>query len=123
MKYDIHRFEINMEKDQDKLKQFINNLKGEVVTIIPNVKPTFKPMGATAKVDFLYIIEKFWFCIHYYMEEQYMEKSGLGIGVVGGLGLGVLLGSEFSGSYVTIFGAILVVISLISMGVLSYKKK
>ena len=52
-----------------------------------------------------------------------MEKSGLGIGVVGGLGLGVLLGSEFSGSYVTIFGAILVVISLISMGVLSYKKK
>ena len=58
MKYDIHRFDINMEKDQDKLKQFINNLKGEVVTIIPNVKPTFKPMGATAKVDFLLIIEK-----------------------------------------------------------------
>jgi len=52
-----------------------------------------------------------------------MEKSGLGIGVIGGLGLGLLLGSEFSGSYVTIFGAIFVVISLISMGVLSYKKK
>jgi len=26
--------------------------------MIPNVKPTFKPMGATAKVDFLLIIEK-----------------------------------------------------------------
>ena len=39
-----------------------------------------------------------------------MDKSGLGIGVIGGLGLGILLGSEFSGSYVTIFGAILVVI-------------
>jgi hypothetical protein len=52
-----------------------------------------------------------------------MDKSGLGIGVIGGLGLGILLGSEFSGSYVTIFGAILVVISLISMGILSYKKK
>lgn len=52
-----------------------------------------------------------------------MEKSGLGIGIIGGLGLGLLLGSEFSGSYVTIFGAILVVVSLISMGVLSYKKK
>ena len=52
-----------------------------------------------------------------------MEKCGLGIGVIGGLGLGLLLGSEFSGSYVTIFGAILVVISLISMGILSYKKK
>ena len=52
-----------------------------------------------------------------------MDKCGLGIGVIGGLGLGILLGSEFSGSYVTIFGAILVVISLISIGVLSYKKK
>jgi len=52
-----------------------------------------------------------------------MDKSGLGIGVIGGLGLGILLGSEFSGSYVTIFGAILVAISLISMGILSYKKK
>lgn len=51
-----------------------------------------------------------------------MEKAGLGIGVIGGLGLGLLLGSEFSGSYVTYLGAILVVISLISMGVLSYKK-
>ena len=58
MKYDIHRFEINMEKDQDKLKLFLNNLKGDVVAIIPNVKPTFKPMGATAKVDFLMIVEK-----------------------------------------------------------------
>ena len=47
-----------MEKDQDKLKQFLNNLHGEVVAIIPNVKPTFKPMGATAKVDFVLIVEK-----------------------------------------------------------------
>ena len=58
MKYDVHRFEINMDKDRDKLKQFLNNLKGDVVAIIPNVKPTFKPMGATAKIDFLLIVEK-----------------------------------------------------------------
>jgi hypothetical protein len=58
MKYDVHRFDINMKKDQDKLKQFLNGLRGEVVAIIPNVKPTFQPMGATAKIDFLYIIEK-----------------------------------------------------------------
>jgi len=55
MIYDIHRFDINMEKDQDKLKQYLNTLRGEVVAIIPNVKPTFKPMGAIAKVDFLLI--------------------------------------------------------------------
>ena len=58
MNYEIHRFDINMEKDQDKLRRFLNKLQGEVVAIIPNVKPTFKPMGATAKVDFLLIIEK-----------------------------------------------------------------
>ena len=59
MRYEIHRLDIDMNKDQDKLKQFLNNLKGEVVAIIPNVKPTFQLMGATAKVDFLFIIEKF----------------------------------------------------------------
>jgi len=52
-----------------------------------------------------------------------MDKSGLGIGIIGGLGLGLLLGSEFSSSNVTILGAILVVISLISMVFLSYKEK
>ena len=35
MKYDIHRFDINMEKDQDKFKQFLISLSGEVVEIIP----------------------------------------------------------------------------------------
>ena len=58
MKYDVHRFDIDMGKDQQKLKQFLNELKGEVVSIIPNVKPTFRPMGATAKIDFLFIVEK-----------------------------------------------------------------
>lgn len=47
-----------MTKDQDKLKQFLNNLRGEIVAIIPNTKPTFQLMGATAKTDFLLIIEK-----------------------------------------------------------------
>ena len=58
MTYLVHYFPIDMKKDQDKLQNFLNSLKGEVVSIIPNVKPTFKPMGATAKVDFLLIVEK-----------------------------------------------------------------
>jgi hypothetical protein len=58
MKYRVHRFNIKMEKDQEKLEQFLNNLEGEVVSIVPNTKPTFQLMGATAKVDFLYIVEK-----------------------------------------------------------------
>jgi len=52
-----------------------------------------------------------------------MDKTGFSLGIIGGIGLGLLLGSEFSGSNVTILGAILVVISLVSMGVLSYKGK
>jgi hypothetical protein len=58
MRYEVHRFDIDMEKDQDKLKQFLNSLRGEIVAIIPNTKPTFQLMGATAKTNFLYIIEK-----------------------------------------------------------------
>ena len=52
-----------------------------------------------------------------------MDKIGLSIGVIGGIGLGLLLGSEFSGSTATILGAILVVISLMTMGFLSFRGK
>jgi hypothetical protein len=52
-----------------------------------------------------------------------MDKNGISIGVVGGIGLGLLLGSEFSGSYITILGAVFIVISLVAMGILSFKRK
>jgi len=60
MKYKVHRLEIIMESDQSKLEQFLNNLEGEVVSIIPNIKKTtlFQIYGITRKVDFLLIIEK-----------------------------------------------------------------
>ena len=50
-----------------------------------------------------------------------MAERGLIIGVVGGIGLGLLLGSEFSGTYVTLIGAVLMAVSLLTMGVLSFK--
>ncbi len=58
MKYRIHQFDVDMRNDRDKLEQFLNGLKGEIASIFPNVKPTFQGMGATAKIDFLYIVEK-----------------------------------------------------------------
>jgi len=60
MKYRVHRLEIKMENDQNKLEQFLNNLEGEVVSIIPNIKKTslFQIYGLTGKIDFLLIIEK-----------------------------------------------------------------
>jgi hypothetical protein len=53
MRYRVHRFDIKMTRDQSKLEQFLNNLKGEIVAIIPNVTP----VPATF-VDFLLIVEK-----------------------------------------------------------------
>ncbi|MFC2027964.1 hypothetical protein ACFLU3_04690 [Chloroflexota bacterium] len=60
MKYKVHRLEIEMEKDQSKLEQFLNSLEGEVVSIIPNVRKTSLSQiyGITSKVDFLLIVEK-----------------------------------------------------------------
>jgi len=60
MKYKVHRMEINLEKDQDKLEQFLNNLRGEVVSIIPNIANTtlFQIYGATRKINFILIVEK-----------------------------------------------------------------
>ena len=58
MKYKVHHFKIKMSEDEVKLERFLNNLRGEVVSIVPNVKPIFRPMGATAKVDFLLIVER-----------------------------------------------------------------
>ena len=37
MKYRVHRFDIDMTKDQRKLEQFLNSLDGEVVAIIPSL--------------------------------------------------------------------------------------
>lgn len=60
MKYKVHRFEIKMEEDQSKLEHFLNNLKGEVVTIIPNNRKVslFQIYGLTSKINSLLIVEK-----------------------------------------------------------------
>ena len=57
-KYKVHRFEIKMERDQTRLEEFLNGLEGEIVSIIPNVSPIFQMMGATAKVSFLFVVER-----------------------------------------------------------------
>lgn len=58
MRYRVHRFNIDMTKDQNKLEQFLNDLEGEVIAIIPSVDPKFTPGGMGAKVNFLLIVEK-----------------------------------------------------------------
>jgi hypothetical protein len=55
MKYKVHRFNIRMTTDQAAFEQFLNNLKGEVVAVIPNVTISFFWVH---KVDFLLVVEK-----------------------------------------------------------------
>jgi len=54
MGYKIHRFNIRMEQDQDKLEQYLNHLHGDVVAIIPHVISTL----ASTVVNFLFIVEQ-----------------------------------------------------------------
>ena len=58
MKYKVHRIDVNRNNMQEMLEQYINNLRGELISILPDVKPTFQLMGATSKVDFLLVVEK-----------------------------------------------------------------
>jgi hypothetical protein len=54
MKYRVHRFEISMTKDQHRLEQFLNNLEGDLIAIVPNVVSPF----TFSQVDFLLIVEE-----------------------------------------------------------------
>ena len=58
LRYKVHKLEVKRDNMKDKLEQFLNELSGEIISVLPNVKPTFQLMGATAKVDFLLIIER-----------------------------------------------------------------
>ena len=43
---------------QEKIEAFLNKVDGEVISIIPHVRPTFQFMGATARTDYVLIVEK-----------------------------------------------------------------
>jgi hypothetical protein len=58
MKYRVHQIDVKKDTAQEKLERFLNQLEGEVLSVVPYVTPTFQGMGATAKVDFLLIVEK-----------------------------------------------------------------
>jgi hypothetical protein len=58
MKYTVHRIDVNKDNMQEKLELFLNSLDGEVISVLPDFRPTFQLMGPTAKVDFLLIVEK-----------------------------------------------------------------
>ncbi len=58
MEYRVHRLKVTRDTAQEELEDFLNDLRGEVLAIVPYVSPAFQLMGATSKVDFLLIVEK-----------------------------------------------------------------
>ena len=58
MNYKVHRLEVKKETAKEQLEEFLNLLKGEIISILPYTSPIWLFMGATSKVDFLLIVEK-----------------------------------------------------------------
>ena len=58
MKYKVHRIDCNQQNMQERLELYLNKIRGEVISVFPNVKPIFRPWGGTARVDYILIVEK-----------------------------------------------------------------
>ncbi len=58
MKYKVHRIDVKSSNMQEKLESFLNKLDGDVISVIPNISPTFQLMGATAKITYILVVEK-----------------------------------------------------------------
>lgn len=60
MKYRVHRFEVDLNKGEGPLEEFLNGLSGDVVSVLPHVrKPSLAWIyGLLRSVDFVVVIEK-----------------------------------------------------------------
>ena len=56
MKYKVHKLNIKLAKEPEMLENFLNNLKGEVISVIPDTTTLFLFYGA--KVNTILIVEK-----------------------------------------------------------------
>ena len=59
-KYRVHRLEVKGKDIQNYLEQYLNDLEGEVISILPAIKKGSLPQiyGVTEKVDYLMIVER-----------------------------------------------------------------
>ena len=58
MKYRVNRIDVKTGDMQEKLENFINKMDGDLISVIPNVKPTFMMIGGAAKIDYILVVEK-----------------------------------------------------------------
>ena len=54
-RYRVHRIDVSMTKDAANLERLLNDLEGEVVSIVPNVTVGFLWVP---RVDFLLVVER-----------------------------------------------------------------
>jgi len=58
MSYQVHRLAVDEETAQEKLEQFLNQIEGELSSVIPYPVPKLQGMGAASKVKFLLVVER-----------------------------------------------------------------
>lgn len=58
MAYKVHKYRVGKNIDEMELERYLNELNGEIISIIPNIVPRMHLMGATARYDYLIIVEK-----------------------------------------------------------------
>jgi hypothetical protein len=56
MKFVVHRVDVEKGNVQERLEAFLNNLNGDIISIVPHVTQYFLMYGA--KVDYLLVVEK-----------------------------------------------------------------
>ena len=58
MTYRVYRIAVDENTAQEKLEQFLNQMEGELTTVVPYPVPKFQGMGAASKIKFLLVVEK-----------------------------------------------------------------
>lgn len=60
MKYKVHRLDVESDSMQSKLESYLNELTGEIITVIPNYSKTTLSQiyGVKSKIDYILIVER-----------------------------------------------------------------
>jgi hypothetical protein len=58
MTYRVHRLAVDENTAQQTLERFLNQMEGELSSVMPYPVPRLQGIGATSKVKFLLVVEK-----------------------------------------------------------------
>jgi hypothetical protein len=59
MRHRVHRLKVREDTAHEELERFLNDLEGEVVTVVPFVTPVFMPFGGAARTTWMLVVERF----------------------------------------------------------------